>query len=169
MGIGGISNIYKRIDEITGKINGLLKQAQNQDFEKILEEASFTKNAPAEFQPAFDRAMAKYHLQPGLLEAVARRESNFNPQAVSPAGAQGIMQIMPGTQRELGVTDPFDAEQSIDGGAKYLRMMLDRFDGNLQKALAAYNAGPHRVEQYKGIPPFPETLNYVSMISSDLE
>lgn len=167
MSMNGISNIYKRIDEITGKINGLLKQAQNQNFQQILGET--TSSAPADLQPAINQAAAKYGLHPSLIESIARHESSFNPRAVSPAGAQGVMQIMPETQQELGVTDPFDADQSIDGGAKYLRMMLDRFGGNLPNALAAYNAGPHRVEQYNGIPPFEETQNYVSKILSDIE
>lgn len=103
-----------------------------------------------------------------MLESVARRESAFNPQAVSPKGAQGLMQIMPGTQPVVGVTDPFDPGQSVEGGARYLRMMLDRFGGDPRRALAAYNAGPGAVERHNGVPPFAETRDYVTRILGDM-
>ncbi len=114
--------------------------------------------------PIFDRASASYGLQTALLRAVAQKESAFHPCAVSPAGAMGLMQLMPETAAMLDVTDPFDAEQSILGGARYLRLLLDRFDNNLALALGAYNAGPARVDAYGGIPPFRETQDYVSSI-----
>jgi membrane-bound lytic murein transglycosylase B len=109
-------------------------------------------------------AAEKYNLLPELINAVIRAESNFEVQAVSSAGAQGLMQLMPATAKELGVNNPFDIEQNIDGGAKYLRMMLDRFGGNVRKALAAYNAGPGTVSKYGGRVPYPETRQYVQRV-----
>ncbi|WP_269713810.1 lytic transglycosylase domain-containing protein [Caulobacter sp. NIBR2454] len=106
-------------------------------------------------------------LSPALLEAVAWRESGFNPSAVSPKGARGTMQLMPATARELGV-DPSDPIQNITGGGLYLRRMLQRYDGDLTKALAAYNAGPAAVDRHGGVPPYPETRAYVSAILTRL-
>ncbi len=111
-------------------------------------------------------AARKYDLPEKLVRSVIRHESNFDPTAVSPAGAQGLMQLMPGTARELGVKDPFDIRQNIDGGARYLRQMIDQFDGDWRKALAAYNAGPGTVRKYGGVPPYPETRRYVRKVMS---
>ena len=112
----------------------------------------------------FELASKRYHIPVSLLKAVAKAESNFNAKAESGAGAQGIMQLMPATAKSLGVTDPFDAEQNIMGGAKYLSQMLQKFDGNTEFSLAAYNAGPGNVLKYGGIPPFEETQNYVAKV-----
>jgi soluble lytic murein transglycosylase-like protein len=110
-------------------------------------------------------AARKYDLAPELLMGVIRAESNFEVRAVSDAGAQGLMQLMPQTARELGVDNPFDISQNIDGGARYLRKMLDKFDGDIKLALAAYNAGPGAVEKYGGqIPPYPETEQYIDRV-----
>lgn len=110
------------------------------------------------------KAAAKYNLPAELINGVIRAESNFKVKAVSLAGAQGLMQLMPETAKELGVKNPFDIAQNIDGGAKYLRKMLDRFDGNIRKALAAYNAGPGTVIKYSGRVPYPETRQYVRRV-----
>ena len=110
------------------------------------------------------KAAAKYNLPPQLINAVIRAESNFKVRAVSSAGARGLMQLMPATAKELGVENSFDIEQNIDGGAKYLRKMLDRFGGNVRKALAAYNAGPGTVIKYNGRVPYPETRQYVNRV-----
>jgi len=117
-----------------------------------------------ELDAIFDAAGQKYNLSPDLLKAVAKVESTFRPHLVSKSGAMGIMQIMPGTARYLGVTDPFDPEQSIMGGARYLRENLDRFDGDIELALAAYNAGWPAVKKHGGIPPFRETQAYVPKV-----
>jgi soluble lytic murein transglycosylase-like protein len=110
------------------------------------------------------KAAEKYNLSENLLKGVIKAESAYNPLAVSKAGAQGLMQLMPGTARELGVTDAFDIDQNIDGGARYLRKMLDRYDGDVALALAAYNAGPGTVDRYKGNVPYRETTTYVGRV-----
>ena len=111
-----------------------------------------------------DHYAAKFNLNRSLLKAVIRVESNFDPQVVSSKGAQGLMQLMPETAREVGVSNPFSPSDSIYGGSRYLRKMLDSFDLNLDYALAAYNAGPGAVRKYGGIPPFEETQNYVKLV-----
>jgi hypothetical protein len=115
----------------------------------------------------FDQAASTYGVDARLLAAVARQESGFDAGAVSPAGAQGLMQLMPGTAQGLGVTDSFDPGQAIDGAARLLHDLMDRF-GSTPLALAAYNAGPGAVLRYDGIPPYPETQNYVRSIMSTL-
>lgn len=106
----------------------------------------------------------KFQLDRSLIKAVIKVESNFNPQVISSKGAQGLMQLMPETAREIGVNNPFDPSDSIYGGSLYLRKMLDSFDRNLDYALAAYNAGPGAVRRYGGIPPYEETQNYVKRV-----
>lgn len=116
-----------------------------------------------DYESCFQAAADAYQLPVDLLKAVAKAESNFTADAVSPCGAQGIMQLMPATARSLGVSNSFDPAQNIMGGAKYLRQMLDRFDGDVSLAVAAYNAGPGAVEKYGGIP-YRSTRNYVAKV-----
>jgi SLT domain-containing protein len=113
---------------------------------------------------------ASYHnnLSPDLVRSVVRAESGFNPNARSVKGAQGLMQLMPQTASQLGVKNPLDPVENLEGGTRYLSELLGRYNNDLPIALAAYNAGPERVQQYHGIPPFPETVAYVNRILRDL-
>jgi soluble lytic murein transglycosylase-like protein len=116
------------------------------------------------YEQLIDSAAQKYGIDPAVLKGLIKQESGFNPNAGSPAGAQGLTQLMPGTASAMGVTDLHDPAQSIDGGAHYLKMQLDRFGGDYSKALAAYNAGPGAVQRYGGVPPYSETQNYVKNV-----
>ncbi|MBS0170933.1 MAG: lytic transglycosylase domain-containing protein [Nitrospira sp.] len=114
-----------------------------------------------DLDPVIARHSRAHRLHPALIRAVIKTESDFDPLAVSHAGAVGLMQLMPQTARRLDVRDSYNPDENIGGGTKYLRQLLDRFNGNLPLALAAYNAGEQTVERYQGLPPIPETRQYV--------
>lgn len=115
------------------------------------------------FQELIGQYSRRHGLDERLVRAVIEVESGYDPAAVSSAGAQGLMQIMPGTQKDLGLTQPFDPERNIEAGVRYLREQMDRF-GSVELALAAYNAGPENVARYQGVPPFAETQDYVRKV-----
>lgn len=122
---------------------------------------------PEDIAGAVNAASGRYRIDPDLVNSVIRAESGFKVHAVSPKGAQGLMQLMPQTASNLGVSNAFDPNANVDGGTRYLRELLEKYNFDLIKALAAYNAGPHRVEQYNGVPPYRETRKYVASIVRD--
>lgn len=123
---------------------------------------------PASLPDIIERAAARYQVAPEVVRAVIRAESGFDARAVSPAGAQGLMQLMPGTARDLGVTDPFDPEQNVMAGTRYLKQMLERYGGNLEKALAAYNWGPGNLDRSRDGRLPAETRHYIARIQGFL-
>ena len=120
--------------------------------------------APAAIQQLVDQNAATWQVDPALIKAVIANESAFDANATSSAGAMGLMQLMPGTASELGVADAYDPGQNVAGGTRYLKGLLQRFNGDLRLAVAAYNAGPQAVEKYGGIPPYAETQSYVTSV-----
>ncbi|HHV08904.1 MAG TPA: lytic transglycosylase domain-containing protein [Clostridiales bacterium] len=151
--ISGISNIENKNSYGLNAV----KKGTGSDFSSYLGE---TKS----LAEIFDAAAEKYNIPSNLLKAIGKAESDFNASAVSRCGAQGVMQLMPATAKELGVSNAFDAEQNIMGGAKYIAGLLEKYEGNTKLALAAYNAGSGNVKKYNGIPPFEETQNYVKKV-----
>ncbi|HMR64310.1 MAG TPA: lytic transglycosylase domain-containing protein [Anaerolineae bacterium] len=161
-------------------IEAIFTQLQSQMYESVLKDlrqllsgvsmtglsGSFPilKARTSEFDALIDAAADKYNLDPTLLKAVAHAESNLSAEAISTAGAKGLMQLMDSTAAMLGVTDSFDPLQNVEGGARYLQQMLARYQGNEALALAAYNAGPGAVDQWGGIPPYAETQVYVPKV-----
>ncbi len=156
------ATIYRYVDEY-GRLH----------FTDVPTDTSFrfyrAEGAGQKISSLIDHYADRFQLDAALVKAVIKVESDFNPQVVSTKGAQGLMQLMPATAREIGVSDPFDPGQSIYGGTYYLRQMLDTFDSNLDYALAAYNAGPNAVQRYGGIPPYDETRNYVLRVKKYLD
>ena len=163
-----IASVSKQLAALEQKVAGALRElvAQSRAAARTASAAGPTvaRRSPTAFDGVIDAAAQKHELDPALLSAVIERESNYDPHAVSKAGAMGLMQLMPDTARGLGVRDPFDPAQNIEGGATYLRGLIDRYHGRLDVALAAYNAGPGAVDHYGGVPPYAETRAYVQGI-----
>jgi soluble lytic murein transglycosylase-like protein len=158
------------LEPIFAQLQHQILQSLLADLRDLLTSSSGGGNAgrlqahPSAFDDALKAAAERYGLDPALLKAMAHAESNFSPLAVSHAGAKGIMQLMDATARQLGVKDSFDPAQNIDGGARFLRQLLDRYDGNELLAVAAYNAGPGAIERWGGLPPYSETRAYVPRV-----
>ena len=174
-----ISDVLARIQELTPAPVGVTAaptptQAPSTSFSTALAQASGSTpaaagDASAPYRGQIEAAAQQYGLDPSLLESVIAQESGFDPNATSPAGAQGLMQLMPTTAASLGVTNPYDPAQSIDAGARYLSQQLKSFGGDASLALAAYNAGGGAVQRYGGIPPYSETQNYVQQVLARAE
>lgn len=172
LAVPAFPDIYRYTDE-----NGVVcftdapfgKKAEtvvNERSEKPPVERAVAGKARGDFSGHVRKAAAKYRIEPELINAVIRTESNGNHRAVSRKGAMGLMQLMPSTASDMNVLNPFNPEENIEGGTRYLRQLLEKFNGNLTLALAAYNAGPKNVEKYGSIPPFNETIQYVNKVYS---
>ncbi|MGP0102134.1 MAG: lytic transglycosylase domain-containing protein [Solirubrobacteraceae bacterium] len=133
-------------------------------YQPVVQGGAGSGEAGGEYESLIDQAASRNGLDPAVLHGLIEQESGFDPSATSSAGASGLTQLMPGTASSLGVTDPLDPAESIEGGARYLGQLMTQFGGNTEDALAAYNAGPGAVQQYGGIPPYAETQSYVTKV-----
>jgi len=128
---------------------------------QLLHPSARYRPSPGKLEPLIHEVSRQQNLPPSLIKAVIRVESNFNPTATSPKGAQGLMQLMPGTAEDLQVVNPYDAQENVWAGTRYLKMLLEKFNYRLPLALAAYNAGPNRVDRHQDVPPIRETQDFV--------
>ena len=165
-----ISNIEQRFQPKPARPAAAFNQVLNAELNGALQSparATAVKPSAAglsEIKNMIELSSGQYGVDPKLIAAVAQNESNFNPNAVSEAGAVGVMQLMPGTAQALGVQNIYDPRQNIDGGVKYLKELLTSFNGDVTKAVAAYNAGPQAVIDFQGVPPYRETQAYVGKV-----
>jgi len=161
------ADIYRYVDR-----NGVVHFSNvptTPGYRVYIREVPRLRRVATHYDTYIEEAAREYGLSVSLIKAVIRAESNFDPYAVSKKGAEGLMQLMPETARDLGVMDSFDPEENIFGGTRYLKEMLTQFNGNLQLALAAYNAGPKRVEGINRIPPIEETRTFVRRVMKYIE
>lgn len=169
-----------RINEIKNHIHTIQKRFSPNNLNhrtefknKLIEmqDAIYNKKSMSikRYESIIQKNARKYTVPEKLIKSIIKQESNFNSKAVSPKGAKGLMQLMPETAKFLGVKNIFNPEENIQAGVKYFRQMLNKFDGDVEKALAAYNAGPQAVENYKGVPNYVETKNYVYNILKNME
>ena len=174
MNLTSLDITLQRIQTIENQFQSLMSytaQKPSEDFQKILDSSiehqkNTTPTSRTEINDLIDKYSASAGLDSDFVKAVVNQESGFNPNATSKCGAMGLMQLMPGTAQGLGVTNAYDPEQNIQGGTKYLKGLMNRFDNNKSLGLAAYNAGPNAVKKYGGIPPYQETQNYVKSVLS---
>lgn len=176
MNLTSLDVTIQRINTIESQFQSLMSYGvkPDADFQKILDTTIENKKnnsnvSRTEINELIEKYADKNGLDADFVKAVIKQESGFNPNATSHCGAMGLMQLMPSTAQGLGVTNAYDAEQNIQGGTKYLKGLLDRFDNNKSLALAAYNAGPNAVKKYGGIPPYTETQNYVKKVLSNYD
>ncbi|MDH4027609.1 MAG: lytic transglycosylase domain-containing protein [Nitrospirota bacterium] len=156
------ADIYKYVDK--NGVTHFTNIPKNNEYKKIMNDRGIeTYN---DYDYIINRKSVKYNIKPAIIRAVITAESNWDTRAVSKKGAIGLMQLMPTTARDMRIDDPYDPEQNIEGGTRYLRLLLNRFNENLHLALAAYNAGPERVARTGGIPSISETRNYVKTVLS---
>jgi soluble lytic murein transglycosylase len=162
MSFPSYADIYKFID--SGGTVHFTNMPQGKGYEKI--SSSKGPSPETDYEYIIREKSAKYEIEPSIIKALINAESGWNPKAVSNKGAIGLMQLMPSTASEMNINNPYDPEENIEGGTRYLRMMLNRFNGDLDLALAAYNAGPATVEKNRGIPAFTETKKFVKKVLS---
>ena len=173
--VNGLELTLRRINQIESTFDNLFdKDSKKAEFDNVLknkigeqplqELKNKFKISKSNIEALLEKYSDKYKLDENLVKSIAKTESNFNPSAVSKAGAVGVMQLMPFTAKSLGVSNSFNPEQNINGGTKYLKNLLNKYNGNEKFALAAYNAGPGAVNKYGGVPPYKETQNYIQKI-----
>ena len=165
--LGTDESVYSPDKSAAKEFKAILDEKMGENKETI-EKTTF-KNSREDIENLINKYAQKNNLDPDFIKAVVKQESGFNPDAKSKCGAMGLMQLMPQTAKGLGVIDAFDPEQNIDGGTRYLKSMMNRFNNDPKLALAAYNAGPAAVQKYGDIPPYRETQNYVKNILSSYE